>query len=142
MIVLDTNVLSALMRDRPDPAVVAWLDGVPSKSVWTTAVTAFEIRFGLEILVQGRRRSRLERAFDRLLEEDLERRVLPFDRAAADEAARLAAAGRASGRTVEIQDVQIAGIVRTRHAALATGNGRHFQQAGIALIDPWQNPGP
>jgi predicted nucleic acid-binding protein len=141
MVILDTNVLSALMRERPDTAVVAWLDRLPSESVWTTAVTAFEIRFGLEIMAKGRRRSRLERDVARLLDEDLERRILPFDRAAADEAGRLAAAARASGHTIEIQDVQIAGIARARRAALATGNSRHFAGAGIVLIDPWRESG-
>lgn len=142
MFVLDTNVLSALMRERPDPAVVAWLDGLPSQSVWTTAVTVFEIRFGLAIMAEGRRRSRLERDFERLVEEDLERRVLPFDGPAAEAAALLAAEARASGRPIEIQDVQIAGITLARRAALATGNVRHFRDAGIALIDPWRAAGP
>lgn len=75
MIVLDTNVVSALMRSESDPAVVEWLDGLPPESVWTTAITVFEVRLGLEILMAGRRQRQMEDAFAKLLEEDLESRV-------------------------------------------------------------------
>lgn len=137
MIVLDTNVLSALMQRRPDPAVVAWLDGLPPESVWTTAITVFEIRFGLEILATGRRRRQLEVTFETALEEDFEGRVLAFDRAAAQAAATIAAEQRRRGRPVEIRDVQIAGIAAARKATLATRNTRHFAQTGVTLADPW-----
>lgn len=137
MIVLDTNVVSALMRHEPDPVVVAWLDSLPPESVWTTSVTVFEIRFGLEILVAGRRRRQLEEAFVRALEEDFENRVLAFDQAAAQAAGRIAAEKRLAGRTVEIRDVQIAGIVNARKAILATRNTRHFEGCGLELVDPW-----
>ena len=78
MIVLDTNVISALMRREPDSNVVAWLDGLPPESVWTTSITVFEVRLGLEILATGRRRRQLEDAFAKALEEDFESRVLSF----------------------------------------------------------------
>lgn len=137
MIVLDTNVVSALMRSEPDPLVVTWLDGLPPESVWTTSVTVFEIRLGLEILAAGQRRSQLEEAFAKALEEDFENRVLPFDQAAAQAAGRIAAERRRAGRTVEIRDVQIAGIVNARKATLATRNTRHFEGCGLVLVDPW-----
>ena len=137
MILLDTNVISALMRRDTDPVVVAWLDGQPPESIWTTAITVFEIRFGLEVLVSGRRRRRLEDAFAKALEQDLDGRVLPFDQAAAQAAAVIAAAQRRAGRPVEIRDVQIAGIAAARKAALATRNARYFEGTGIALLDPW-----
>ncbi|MGB8630708.1 MAG: PIN domain-containing protein, partial [Xanthobacteraceae bacterium] len=92
MIILDTNVLSALMHLGPDPAVVAWLDQQPAESIWITSITLFETRFGLALLPSGRRRQALESAFDRLVNEDLENRVLDFDSAAATAAALLAAA--------------------------------------------------
>ncbi len=82
MILLDTNVLSALMQRRTDPAVVAWLDAQPPESIWTTAVTVFEVWFGLAILRDGRRRRRLQAAFAQTLQEDFDGRVLPFDAAA------------------------------------------------------------
>jgi toxin FitB len=137
MIVLDTNVVSALMRGEPDPFVVSWLDGLPTESIWTTSVTVFEIRLGLEILAEGRRRRQLEDAFAKALEEDFEGRVLPFDQVAAQAAGRIAAERRRAGRTVEIRDIQIAGIVNIRKATLATRNTRHFEGCGLVLVDPW-----
>ena len=138
MILLDTNVLSALMRSDPDPVVVAWLDGLPAESVWTTAITVFEVRLGLELLEAGRRRQQLEEAFAKALEEDFEGRVLPFDQAAAQAAGRLASERRRAGRTVEIRDIQIAGIATARKATLATRNLRHFEGLSLALVDPWE----
>lgn len=138
MILLDTNVLSAMMQREPDQAVVAWLDEQPSESVWTTSITIFEVRMGLELLADGRRRRRLEQEFGRLLDEDLEGRVQLFDRAAANAAGTIAAKRQQAGRTVEIRDVQIAGITSARKAALATRNIRHFEGLGIRLVDPWQ----
>ncbi len=137
MILLDTNVLSALMRREPEPFVVRWLDSLPPESVWTTSITVFEVRLGLEILASGRRRRRLEAAFDQVLDEDFEDRVVVFDRSAAEAAGRIAAARRAAGRPVEIRDVQIAGITAARKATLATRNIRHFEGLGIDLVDPW-----
>ncbi|HEV7506432.1 MAG TPA: type II toxin-antitoxin system VapC family toxin [Thermoanaerobaculia bacterium] len=137
MIVLDTNVVSALMQGEPDPLVVRWLDGLPPESIWTTSVTVFEIRLGLEILAEGRRRQQLEEAFAKSLEEDFEGRVLPFDQAAAQAAGRIAAERRRAGSTGEIRDIQIAGIVNIRKATLATRNTRHFEGCGLVLVDPW-----
>lgn len=137
MIVLDTNVISALMRPEPPSAVVEWLDGLPPESIWTTSVTVFEVRLGLEVLAVGRRRRQLEEAFEIALEEDFEGRVLPFDKAAAQAAGRIGAERRRAGRPIEIRDVQIAGIVSARKATLATRNTRHFEGAGLTLIDPW-----
>lgn len=137
MIVLDTNVVSALMRHEPEPAVVAWLDGLPPESIWTTSITVFEVRLGLEILAEGRRRRQLEDAFSQALAEDLEGRILPFDVAAAQAAGRIAAERRQIGRTVEIRDVQIAGIVQARKGTLATRNTRRFEGCGLVLVDPW-----
>jgi predicted nucleic acid-binding protein len=139
VILLDTNVLSALMRRQADPAVIAWLDGQPPESIWTTTITVFEISFGLEILARGRKRKALEVAFASALDEDFDGRVLPFDRAAAVAAAAIAARQREAGRPVEIRDVQIAGIATARKATLATRNTRHFQGTGIALVDPWSS---
>jgi predicted nucleic acid-binding protein len=137
MIVLDTNVLSALMREPPDASVVAWLDDQPAESVWITSITLFEARLGLALLPGGRRRRTLETAFDRVLEKELESRVLDFDSAAATEAASLAAARHKAGRPVDMRDTQIAGIVLARRATLATRNVRHFADLKVPLVDPW-----
>jgi toxin FitB len=137
VIVLDTNVLGALMRTVPDAAVTKWLDAQPAESVWITGITLFETRFGLALLPTGRRRQALESAFSNLLEEDLENRVLDFDSAAATAAASLAAVRHKSGRPVDMRDTQIAGVVLARRATLATRNVRHFADLEISLVDPW-----
>src|SRR5262249_9657660 len=137
VIILDTNVISALTHAGPDPAVVAWLDRQPAESVWITSITLFEARFGLALLPSGRRRQALESAFDELLNKDLENRVLDFDSAAANAAALLAAARRKMGQPVDMRDTQIAGIAVARHATLATRNVRHFADLKISIINPW-----
>lgn len=141
MILLDTNVVSALMRREQDPVVVGWLDSLPAESVWTTSITVFEVRFGLELLAAGGRRKSLEAAFARALAEDFEDRVLTFDAPAAQLAGRIAALQRRSGRTVEMRDVQIASIAAARKATLATRNLRHFDGLGLKLVDPWSPRG-
>ena len=137
MIILDTNVVSALMRQDAASVLVGWLDRQPEESVWITAVTIFEVHFGLELLPPGRRRRQLEDAFARALDEDFEARILPFERSSARAAALIAARRRQAGRPIEIRDAQIAGIAAARRATLATRNTRHFANLGIALIDPW-----
>lgn len=138
MIILDTNVLSALMRQVPEAPVVAWLDRQPAESVWITSITLFEARLGLALLPKGRRQQTLEAAFGRLLEEDLENRILDFDSAAATEAASLAAARQKAGRSVDMRDTQIVGIALARRATLATRNVRHFQDLNVPVVDPWK----
>jgi len=137
VILLDTNVVSALMQRHPDPAVVRWLDGQPAESVWTTSITVFEVCTGLELLEHGRRRRELVDAFDQLLVEDFAGRVQSFDQAAALAAGRIAAERQRRGRGVEVRDVQIAGIATARKATLATRNVGHFDELGVDVIDPW-----
>ena len=119
MIILDTNVLSALMRQNPERQVIAWLDRQPRPSLWTTSVTILEIQFGLLTLPVGKRRAGLIRAFESLLEDKMERRVAPFDLAAAQKAGELMAARTRIGRPVELRDKMIAGIALACRAALA-----------------------
>ncbi len=138
MIVLDTNILSELMQKAPDPSVVEWLDRQPAESVWITSITLFEARLGLALLPKGRRRKALELAFEQLLVEDLEERVLDFDRSAAEAAAGLAAERQKNGRSVDMRDTQIAGIVIARRAALATRNLKHFADLTAEVVNPWE----
>jgi predicted nucleic acid-binding protein len=138
LIILDTNVLSALMQKAPEPLVVDWLDHQPAESVWITTVTLFEARLGLALLPAGRRRKALEAAFNQLLLEDLEGRVLDFDRPSAEAAAALAAERKRKGRAVDIRDTQIAGIVIARRAKLATRNIKHFSDLKVEVVNPWQ----
>jgi predicted nucleic acid-binding protein len=125
------------MKLERDLAVVTWLDTQPRNSLWTTAITVFEIRNGLELMAHGRRREGLEDAFTRALQQALDGRVIPFDESAAQAAGRIAAARSKIGRSVEVRDVQIAGIALARNASIATRNIRHFEGLGIPLIDPW-----
>jgi predicted nucleic acid-binding protein len=136
MILLDTNILSALMQQAPDVRVVSWLDQQPRSTIWTTSVTVLEIRFGLQIMASGKRRQALSEKFDALLD-ILEQRIAPFDVAAAREAADLMAARRKAGRPVEIRDTMIAGIALAQHASLATRNLADFADTRIPLVNPW-----
>jgi toxin FitB len=137
MIILDTNVLSALMQANPEGAVISWLDHQPQESIWITSVTLFEARLGLAQLPKGKRRQRLEASFAQLLEQDLDNRVLDFDSASATEAAALAADRRKAGRPVDRRDTLIAGIALARRATLATRNVRHFSDLKVPVVDPW-----
>lgn len=137
MIILDTNVLSALMRNPPEAVVVDWLNAQPADGVWITTITLFETRLGLALLPDGQRRQTLESAFARVLDAELGNRVLPLDDAAAIQAAVIAAARQQAGRIVDIRDTLIAGIAQTRRATLATRNTRHFHGLSVAVVNPW-----
>jgi len=136
MIILDTNVLSALMTEAPDRQVIAWLDKQPRTSIWTTSVTILEIRFGLQILPAGKRRSLLIQAFGAVLDR-IGQRVAPFDVGAAQQAGDLMVSPHKKGRPVELRDTMIAGIVLVHHATLATRNTAHFDDLAVPLINPW-----
>jgi toxin FitB len=139
MVILDTNVISALMQQRTPPAVKLWLDRQAELSIWTTSITVFEIRNGIEMLTRGRRRTSLESEFQRVLEDDIQRRIVPFDTEAATAAAILMAERQRAGRPGDMRDTMIAGIVIASHAMLATHNVRHFSDLAVPVIDPWQN---
>jgi predicted nucleic acid-binding protein len=137
MILLDTNVLSALMRQEPDAQVIRWLDRQPRQSVWTTAITVFEIRFGLQTMAAGKRRTSLVGSFEKLLGDVLERRIAHFDSDAAQRAADLMAIRQREGRPGELRDTMIAGIVLASHSALATRNVNHFKDLSSSVVNPW-----
>ena len=137
MIILDTNVLSGLMQQQPDPQVVAWLDGQSAQSIWLNSVTLFEIRFGLALVASSRRKKLLHERFEELLQDDLQNRVLLFDTNAAAQAAQLAADRKAGGRPVDMRDTFIAGIALAHNAILATRNIRHFSDLSVAVVNPW-----
>lgn len=139
MIVLDTNVLSALMQQQPDTQVVAWLDNQHADSIWISSITLFEARYGLALLSPGQRKSLLQERFDQLVQDDLENRVLPFDADAATQAAQLAAERKARGRPVDMRDTFIAGIALAKRATLATRNTRHFDDLSVRVVNPWMD---
>jgi toxin FitB len=138
MILLDTNVLSELIRREPDERVRQWLDAIDAATVATTAITAAELTYGAMRMPAGRRRERLSKDIHGLLEEDLGGRVEPFDAAAATHYAILVSRREAAGRPIGMADAQIAAICRKLGATLATRNIGDFQNTGIDLIDPWR----
>jgi predicted nucleic acid-binding protein len=137
MIVLDTNVISELMRSEPDRAVLNWFDQQPIAGLFTTTVTEAEIFFGLALLPAGRRRNALQAAARAMFDEDFSGRILPFDTDAALAYADIASARQLGGKPISQFDAQIAGIVRSRGARLSTRNLRDFVDCEISLVDPW-----
>jgi predicted nucleic acid-binding protein len=136
MIILDSNVLSELMRPKPEARVIQWLDRQAQTSIWTTSVTVLEIRFGLQIMPLGRRRALYAHGFEVLLQ-GIDHRIIPFDTEAAQHASELMASRKMRGRPRELRDTMIAGIVLARRATLATRNISHFDDVSATLVDPW-----
>lgn len=140
MIVLDTNVISELMRREPDAAVMAWMGEQPMAGVFTTTLTQAEIFYGLALLPEGRRRDALVAAAQPMFDVDLAGRVLPFDTDAAKAYPGIAAGRRKGGQPISQIDAQIAAIVRSRGARLATRNVADFADCGITVVNPWGEP--
>jgi hypothetical protein len=140
VILLDTNVLSEAIRPKPDPGVEAWLAGRPEADVFICATTEAELRYGLALLPDGRRRSALEAAVERMLGAVFAGRILPFDSSAAVAFAAIAADRRLAGRPISVPDAQIAAIARSRGAVLATRNVADFDRCGVEIVNPWAIP--
>jgi len=136
MVVLDTNVVSALMNDPPEGKVVAWLDGQARSSIWTTSITVFEIRSGLEVMPAGKRQAKLSEVFERILDR-IDHRIAVFDEQAARLAGEITSLRQKKGRVVELRDTMIAGIVLANRASLATRNVAHFADISATVINPW-----
>lgn len=141
MILLDTNVVSSLVRERLDPILVDWLDRQVPNDIWTTSVTVFELRFGIARMPPGRRRDALAAASARMFRQVLAGRIESFDAVAAELAAALAADRQRAGRSGDIRDTMIAGIALARRATIATRNLRHFSDLDVPVIDPWSQGG-
>lgn len=137
MIVLDTNVISELMRREPAGVVVRWVDERPTPGLYTTSVTQAEILHGIMLLPKGKRREAIAAAATRMFEEDFASRVLPFGSDAARAYAEIAATRRRAGRPIAAFDAQIAAIARSVGAGLATRNVGDFEGCGIDVLDPW-----
>jgi toxin FitB len=139
MIVLDTNVLSELMRPRPSAAVVQWIEKQPAMELFTTVLTEAEIFYGIELTAKGKRRDGLLAAAEAIFAEDLAGHVLGFDSDAARAFARIAARRRTLGNPISQSDAQIAAVAQVHGAALATRNVADFEECDVRLIDPWRD---
>lgn len=137
MILLDTNVISELMRPRPDPGVERWIAAKMATDLYISAITEAELRYGVEILSTGQKRQQLQAALSGMLEEDFAGRILPFDSAAAIAYAAIAADRRRGARPISQMDAQIAAIARSIGAPLATRNVADFDNCGIVILNPW-----
>ncbi len=138
MILLDTNVLSELIRPSPDSKVLLWLDTQPDMDIWISAVTVAEIRLGIELLPDGKRRALLSDLAERMFREEFSERCLPFDFPAAGEYASIVATRMRQSSPISVEDAQIAAIALTTGLLLATRNTKDFLGIeGLKLINPW-----
>ncbi len=137
MIILDTNVISELMRVELHENVFAWLNNQVRKQVFVTSISLFEIRYGIENLNPSKRREALTHAFDQFMREGIETRVLSFDGRAAEQAATLTVQRKAQGRVTGERDTFIAAITLCNDATLATRNVRDFDDLQLKLVNPW-----
>ncbi|PAU53193.1 VapC toxin family PIN domain ribonuclease [Pseudomonas sp. PIC25] len=137
MILLDTNVLSELMRAKPETRVLAWVDAQPVSELSISSITVAEILYGIARLPDGKRKHTLFEMASDMFDQDFSDRILPFDADAAVLYAEIAADAEARGRKVDMADVQIAAIARLHDATIATRNIRHFEALGVILVDPW-----
>jgi hypothetical protein len=137
MVVLDTSVVSEMMSDSPHPRVLVWMDRLPARELFVTALTEAEVRTGIAMLPEGARRRDLAAAAERTFGSLFAGRILPFDSTATRAYAEIAAFRRAAGRPISQADCQIAAISRSRGMAVATRNVRDFSGTGVELIDPW-----
>jgi toxin FitB len=138
VIILDTNVVSELMKADPFPTVFAWISSHPPVDLFTTTITMAEVLYGIERLPHGKRRDELRREAESVFVEDFAGRILPFDESSARMFAVVSARRRAQGRPIDEPDAQIAAIARAHGAALATRNLNDFQGCGVTLVNPWQ----
>jgi len=137
MIILDTNVVSELMRPKPSDVVMSWIDAQWPTPLYITATTAAELLLGAANLPSGRRKRTVEERVVATIDVDFARRVLPYDRNAATHFADIASRRRRVGRPIDDADAQIAAVCRARSATLATRNGKDFEGTGVELINPW-----
>ena len=139
MILLDTNVISAVMMPAPPGRVLRWLNERETAGLYLSTITLAEIGYGLRVLPDGKRRRDLEDRFARFIAEGFEQRILPFDEAAALIYGEIMAHRKGLGRPLGVLDGQIASIARAHGLAVATRNTRDFEECGLELVNPFDD---
>jgi toxin FitB len=139
VIVLDTNVLSEVLKPSPSEKVLHWLAAQDNAAVFTTAITLAEIHYGIQVLPPGKRQVRLAEAIDKMFAEEFQGRILPFEDNAARAFAHIVAAREAAGLPISQLDAMIAAIARSHRAPVATRNAADFERCGIRVINPWKD---
>jgi predicted nucleic acid-binding protein len=137
MILLDTNVVSELMRPKPAPEVLRWITAQPLEQLYIASLTVAEIRRGLALLPTGARRKRLEESFDRFLQQGFDRRILSFSESTATVYAPIYAQRMQAGLGIGELDLLLAAIAAEHNAHIATRNISDFEQTGLKVINPW-----
>jgi predicted nucleic acid-binding protein len=137
MILLDTNVISEMMRERPEPAVSAWLDKQPEEELWTASVVLAELLSGIDLMPAGRKQRVLRNAVEGMIAEDFRGRILNFDLPAARYYGQILSFRQGMGRRIREMDAQIAAIAKVHGAELATRNIPDFEHCGVSLVNPW-----
>ncbi|UCE31578.1 MAG: type II toxin-antitoxin system VapC family toxin [Burkholderiales bacterium] len=138
MYLLDTNVVSELMRPRPHSAVVSWLDVRSAAELWVSAVTVADIWLGIQLISDAGRRAQLAEAVEAVFEDDFEDRCLPFDALAAVHYAAIVSHRTASGRPISVEEAQIAAIARSCDLTVVTRNMRDFAGTAVGLVNPFE----
>lgn len=137
MIILDTNIVSEIMKLEPEPNVLKWYNSTGGELIWQNAISIYEIQFGLSLMPDGRKKETLQQSFNRMLRERFSQRVIEFDVNAAIAASEVNAQQKRIGRNCDIRDAQIAGIALARGASLATRNVKDFEFEGLKVINPF-----
>ena len=139
MILLDTNVVSEMMRPSPEPKVLYWLDAIQESDVWLSAVTIAEIRLGIGLLPNGKRKTLLFDLAEQMFQEDFSDQCLPFDCEAAREYSLIVAKRQHQGHPISVEDAQIAAIARVGNLTLSTRNIKDFTGInGLEIVNPWE----
>jgi predicted nucleic acid-binding protein len=137
MILLDTNVISEIMRPSPDPVVITWIQSLPRKEFWTSSVVVAELLSGIDLMPPGRKQKGLRDAIEEMIAEDFHGQILSFDLAAARHFGQILSARQRMGRPINEMDAQIAATARVYGATIATRNIRDFLPCDLALVNPW-----
>lgn len=137
MIILDTNVLSALMKSQPEPIILNWINGYDIELLWLSSITVMEIQYGINLLADGKKKEKLQIAFDKMLRQQFRNHIIEFDINCAITTAELASLKKQKGFNLSVQDLQIAGTALARGACIATRNVKDFKDSGIDIINPF-----